>query len=119
MYPEDIEQLFPRVPVNTGVRIVNQPVKAGWAAGTLYVEAHPLLEESKEKDSLRLSKGVAVVGAALGSSGRRVDHEYLMRALKRESGIPVPISRGLDETSARTAARVTPPAEPKPADGKG
>ncbi len=29
MYPEDIERLFPQIPVNTPVHIVNQPIKVG------------------------------------------------------------------------------------------
>ncbi len=47
MFPEDIEWLFPQVPVNTPVRIVNQPIKLGWSAqGDLYLEVHPPLEEA-------------------------------------------------------------------------
>ena len=41
MYPEDIEQLFDQIPVGTTVHIVDQPVKIGWLAGTLYLEVHP------------------------------------------------------------------------------
>ena len=33
LYPEDIANLFPQVPVGTKVRIINQPFKAGWLAG--------------------------------------------------------------------------------------
>ncbi|MEL7310674.1 MAG: L,D-transpeptidase family protein [Pseudomonadota bacterium] len=40
MFPEDIESLFPMVPVKTPVRIVNQPVKMGWSADQLVMEAH-------------------------------------------------------------------------------
>jgi len=45
MFPEDIAWLFPRVPVNTPVRIVNQPFKMGWSGDDLYLEVHPPLEE--------------------------------------------------------------------------
>lgn len=44
MYHDDIEHLYKAVPVGTPVRIVNQPYKAGWHRGTLFVEVHPLLE---------------------------------------------------------------------------
>jgi L,D-transpeptidase ErfK/SrfK len=44
MYPEDIERLYQQVPVGTPVRIINQPYKAGWHQGALYLEVHPLLE---------------------------------------------------------------------------
>lgn len=44
LYPEDIRHLYETVPVGTPVRIVNQPYKAGWSEGVLYVEIHPWLE---------------------------------------------------------------------------
>lgn len=40
MFPEDIAVLFPTLPVGTPVRIINEPVKAGWLHDALYVEAH-------------------------------------------------------------------------------
>jgi L,D-transpeptidase ErfK/SrfK len=46
LYPEDIEALFKIVPVGTPVRLINQPLKAGWADGRLYVEVHPPLEDA-------------------------------------------------------------------------
>ncbi len=48
LYPEDIERLYQTVPVGTGVRIVNQPVKTGWHEGVLYLEIHPWLEGTPE-----------------------------------------------------------------------
>jgi len=45
MFPEDIEWLFPQVPVDTPVRIINQPFKLGWYGDDLYLEVHPPLEE--------------------------------------------------------------------------
>ena len=46
MYPEDIVSLFERVPVNTPVTVVDQPVKLGWIGGDLYLEAHPTQSQS-------------------------------------------------------------------------
>jgi L,D-transpeptidase ErfK/SrfK len=37
MFPEDIESLYRQVGVNTPVRLVDQPFKAGWRAGELYL----------------------------------------------------------------------------------
>ena len=45
MFPEDIEWLFPNVPVSTPVEIVNQPIKLGWSGDDLYLEVHPALDE--------------------------------------------------------------------------
>jgi len=49
MYPEDIERLFEEIPVNTPVQLVNQPIKLGWLAGSLFLELHPPLEEPMKK----------------------------------------------------------------------
>jgi len=53
MFPEDIEWLFPNVPVNTPVEIVNQPIKLGWSGDDLYLEVHPALDEggASEEDA--------------------------------------------------------------------
>jgi L,D-transpeptidase ErfK/SrfK len=44
MFPEDIEFLFDRVPVNASVRILNEPIKVGWDGDELVMEVHPVLE---------------------------------------------------------------------------
>ena len=44
MFPEDIEYLFPRIDVNTPVRIINEPVKMGWEGERLVIEVHPVLD---------------------------------------------------------------------------
>ena len=43
MFPEDIQYLIHRVPIDTPVRIVNEPVKIGWFGDELVMEVHPLL----------------------------------------------------------------------------
>ncbi|WP_348757120.1 L,D-transpeptidase family protein [Candidatus Methylocalor cossyra] len=45
MYNEDVERLFPLVAVGTPVYLVNQPIKLGWQAGTLYMEVSLPLDE--------------------------------------------------------------------------
>ena len=50
MYPENIEELFPNVPVQTMVQLVNQPVKLGWQNKTLFLEVHPLMDEDLENN---------------------------------------------------------------------
>lgn len=46
MFPEDIDYLFGNVGLNTGVRIINEPVKIGWNGDELVVEVHRTLEMS-------------------------------------------------------------------------
>jgi L,D-transpeptidase ErfK/SrfK len=63
LYPEDIEELFKRVAVDTPVRIVNQPHKVGWDEGQLFAEVHPPLEATDsgvfEPDRTALARLIA------------------------------------------------------------
>lgn len=47
LYNEDITSLFKLVKVGTPVMIVDQPYKAGWLDGNLYLEAHLPLQENR------------------------------------------------------------------------
>lgn len=93
MYPEDIENLFERVPVDTPVQIVNEPVKAGWFAGSLYLEAHPVLEEHKEDEAQILREAADRIAKALGDHEHRVDLARIKAAIDGQAGLPVAISR--------------------------
>ena len=43
MFPEDIEYLFGHLPVDTPVRIINEPLKFGWDGDELLLEVHRTL----------------------------------------------------------------------------
>jgi len=102
MYPEDIESLFEDIPVNTPVQLINQPIKLGWLAGSLFLELHPPLEEDQEQyqdymqsvlnaisDFLADENNTADVAAGdVGLSG-----SALRQAVEKKSGMPVLISR--------------------------
>jgi len=93
MYPENMKYLFPQVPVNTPVRIVNQPFKAGWYAGTLYLEAHPTLDEDKTSEQAALRQAVKVIADALGNHRYRVDFDKVKQVVRQHLGIPIAIGR--------------------------
>lgn len=102
MYPEDIEQLFDKIPVNTPVQLVNQPIKIGWLAGSLFLEVHPPLEEDEEKYQDYMQSVLDIIADFLGDekdSGRidavntGLSGSALRQAVKEKSGIPVLISR--------------------------
>ena len=44
-YPEDIAELYDKIPVGTKVTVVNQPFVFGWHNGALYVQAFPVMED--------------------------------------------------------------------------
>jgi L,D-transpeptidase ErfK/SrfK len=108
LYPEDIERLFRRVSVNIPVHIVNQPYKAGWKNGVLYLEAHPLLSEHAEKlqgdiDSLLLQ----VLTPAVRGHNEAVDWDRARQVATEALGIPLPISPGTPPVS-QVLAQATP-----------
>ncbi len=100
MLPEDIEWLFPEVPVGLPVNIVNQPVKVGWRDGRLYVEAHEPLEEQSPEAMDALINQLKFSAQA----GRvELDIQAVRRALIERLGVPLPISPAPEQV--RTASR--------------
>jgi L,D-transpeptidase ErfK/SrfK len=95
MYPEDIAQLFPGVAVGTPVQIVNQPVKLGWLADTLFIEIHPPLEEDRAAVDLRVLT-MDLVNKQWERRPFVLDGAALNRAIEMKNGVPVPIARIAD-----------------------
>lgn len=93
MYPEDIERLFPLVPVGTPVTLVDQPIKVGWFGGDLYIEIHPPLEREARTYDKMLEEALSRIRAKTGDLPVRIDGAALKDALTRQDGIPVRISR--------------------------
>jgi len=123
MYPEDIETLFDQVPVGTVVHIVNQPFKAGWRSGTLFVETHPPYvpetaggeaadnapppAEPPPAEPINLTESVRRIVSATSTSAetRAVDWDLVMAAAETRSGIPTAVSIGGIELGAQSATR--------------
>ncbi len=120
MFPEDIAWLFPQVPVNTPVRIVNQPFKLGWFGEDLYLEVHPPLKDSgaSEEDM----DGKIVVHPPDGATGidenglltgitelyieatrdraATVDWELVNKVYEERLGIPVKVGTAAEQSVA-------------------
>ena len=104
LYPEDIERLFPNVPVGMVGEFVYQPVKVGVRDGHVYVEAH--------KDIYGMVPGM--YREALGLIDKfgwraRVDADRLRRAVLEQSGVPIDVTleTQLDEVREETFTRPT------------
>jgi L,D-transpeptidase ErfK/SrfK len=87
LYPEDIERLFPMVPVGTPGEFVYQPVKVGIREGHVFVEVH--------KDIYELTPGpyreaVHLIDR-LGLNSR-VDFDRVGRAVSEQSGVPMDVT---------------------------
>lgn len=87
LYPDDIKDLFSRVPMGTPVKIIDCPVKAGQSNGSLFIEVHRNFSEDNDvlkRDFIRQAR-------ALNWSGI-LDWEAIERALSENRGIPLPVS---------------------------
>jgi len=87
LYPEDIERLFPLVPVGTPVEFTYQPVKVGDRGGAVYVEAH--------RDVYRYTRSLAAAARtalAREKLAGRVDQRLLAAVLGSPTGVPPRVS---------------------------
>lgn len=95
LYPEDIEALFPRVARGTPVRIVNQPVLAGWRDGQLFLEVHPPLAE-EEHDLVAEANAAlnrALERAQVAAAAVQIDPAAIEKIVTEQRGIPLPVLR--------------------------
>lgn len=89
LFPEDIEQLFGVVRLNTPVEIVYQPYKAAMLNDQLYIEAH----ETDEDMALAHNNMTPMVKAILNVKGVISDDDWLFaqQAIAQNLGIAEPI----------------------------
>ncbi len=98
MYPEDIERLFPEVPVGTPVTFVDQPIKVGWLGDELYIEVHPPLEEKGNSYEEMLKQALILIERKTKSAPIHISGSALRKALEEQNGVPVKIG---DRSSPR------------------
>jgi L,D-transpeptidase ErfK/SrfK len=94
MLPEDIERLFPQLPVGTTVNIINQPVKVGWHGGKLYIEVHPPLPEYPNDRGAMVEAAMLALNDATAQRAARLDSKAIEAELDRRTGLPQVISLG-------------------------
>jgi L,D-transpeptidase ErfK/SrfK len=98
MYPEHIRELFAAVRIGLPVLVVDQPIKAGWQDGELYLQVHPTLEEASDLDDIgrirlwREIDPVPIVTKAAGVQLDRVDWTVVHRATLGRLGVPVRVT---------------------------
>jgi L,D-transpeptidase ErfK/SrfK len=102
MYPEDIERLFDRISVSTTVNIVNQPVKVGWLADTLYLEVHPALEEDRVQQRDPFDVAVELIQRATQERPVNVDDALVRKVVGEQRGVPIAVSIQVWENEVHT-----------------
>jgi len=94
MLPNDIEYLFPQVATGTPVRIVNEPVKAGWYGGKLYLEVHPPLPEYPSDRGAMVERVMSVLDEVMAGRSVELDNNVIEEALTRQTGMPRVVTKG-------------------------
>lgn len=86
MFPEDIEELYYKVPVGTKLQVIHQPIKAGWDDGKLYLELHkPLSGYHSSKADI----DPTIQKALNARSGRAsVDWDSVKQITRSHVGVP-------------------------------
>jgi len=92
LYPEDIASLFPKVPVGTQVRIINEPYLAGWRDGQLYLEAHEPLAEDAKRWNGSLEEMEKAVADKLADVSAEVNWDKARKVAREARGIPVAVA---------------------------
>jgi L,D-transpeptidase ErfK/SrfK len=110
MYPEDIEALFPLVPVGTPVWLVNEPVKVARVDGQVWLEVHPPVDDQGQRAEIDLEGFYALANAALGETPAAIHWDFVLTTLKEASGLPQRV--GLEIDPADLPAAPPPPAIP-------
>jgi L,D-transpeptidase ErfK/SrfK len=115
MYPEDIEQLFDRVPLGTRVTVVHQPLLYRWHGDSLYVQSYPPHEELlAENVQAQAEQRHELFNAAISNEiwqrvrehGGVVDWKVTEQVVNDMRGVAVPVSRrGISYDGYLAAAR--------------
>jgi L,D-transpeptidase ErfK/SrfK len=107
MYPDDIRQLFPLVPVGTAVHLVNEPVKLAWIDGELILEAHPPVNAEGQTIEPDVEKFAAMLETALGDNVVAIHWDLVREELGKARGMPVVVGLAADMPDANVSLPVT------------
>jgi L,D-transpeptidase ErfK/SrfK len=110
MYPEDIERLFPKVPVGTKVWLINDPVKVTYVAGDLLIEVHPPVDSEGQTVAPDLGVLSRQLDRALGKNTVAIHWDFARQALQAASGMPTLVGLEADVSPSPAAPTGTPAA---------
>lgn len=92
MRQEDVEALFEMIPQGETVRIINQPLKIGRFAGSLFMEFHSPLEEDGLSFLDNLTNALATAHQKLNFESEGLSEATVEALVKEESGLPVEVA---------------------------
>jgi L,D-transpeptidase ErfK/SrfK len=104
MYPEDIEALFPLVPVGTKVRLTNEPVKIAWVNGELLIEVHPPVDAEGQSVEPDLEAFSQLLEQELGKDTAAIHWDLARETLQTAKGMPTLVGLAAEPDSDKSAA---------------
>jgi L,D-transpeptidase ErfK/SrfK len=112
MYPDDVAQLFPLIPVGTPVRLINEPVKVAWVDGELLLEAHPPVDAQGQSFEPNIDQFSDLLKAAVGDTTVAINWDYAREVLQKADGViaTVGLEAELPADAATPAAAAPTPA---------
>jgi len=111
MYPEDVEALFPTVPVGTKVWITNEPVKVAFVDGELLLEVHPPIDAEGQTLEPNLELFSQLLDQALGPTTAAVHWDFARQTMQAANGLPTVVGLEADVDSSPAALPDPHPAE--------
>jgi L,D-transpeptidase ErfK/SrfK len=102
MYPEDVAQLFPLIPVGMPVRIINEPVKVAWVDGELLLEAHPPVDAEGQSFEPNVDQFADLLRAAVGDNTVAIHWDYAREVLQKADGVLATVGLEADASSLST-----------------
>lgn len=94
MFPEDISEFFKQVPVNTQVRIIDQPYKMGWRGNELFIEVHAPMEGQDRAQTHSLTNITRLLVSATQDRNVAIDWAKAELAFAQSTGVPQPVMLG-------------------------
>jgi hypothetical protein len=85
MYPEDIELLFPEIPVGEKVRIINEPLKVAHVDGELLMEVHPPVDAEGQTAAVDVTQFSSHLREVAGDNVA-IHWDYALEVLQRADG---------------------------------
>ncbi len=112
MYPDDVEALFPLIPVGTPVRLINEPIKVAWVDGELLLEAHPPVDAEGQSFEPDIDQFAEMLRTAVGDVTVAIHWDYAREVLQKADGVIATVALAADDPNAPEAA----PADSAPAE---
>lgn len=104
LYPEDIAWLFNEIKIGAPVTIVNQPIKAGWRNGALYLQVHPRMEDANHVETygqapapsnavIPATLATVILIKAAGDQASRIDWDAVQTQVRKRDGLIYRVTR--------------------------